>query len=86
MFNSPARRVRPALRSFYVGVLGLTGLPKPPVLAARGGCWFDGRRLQLPRVEADFRPAREAHPVALAFLGRPPAGCRGRLRGAMGLG
>jgi len=57
----------PALRSFYAGVLGLTELSKPPVLAARGGCWFamdDGSELHLG-VEADFRPARKAHPGLL---------------------
>jgi catechol 2,3-dioxygenase-like lactoylglutathione lyase family enzyme len=55
----------PELRSFYVGVLGLTELPKPPVLAARGGCWFamaDGSELHLG-VEADFR-RRESLPSA----------------------
>src|SRR5215510_948235 len=54
----------PALRSFYVGVLGLTELPKPPVLAPRGGCWFamaDGSELHLG-VEEGFLPARKAHP------------------------
>ena len=57
----------PALRSFYVGVLGLTELAKPPALAARGGCWFaleDGSELHLG-VEEDFRPARKAHPGLL---------------------
>ena len=80
----------PALRSFYVGVLGLTELPKPPVLAARGGCWFamaDGSELHLG-VEADFRPARKAHPgllwPALDALAAAPV--RGRPRGALGLG
>jgi len=29
-----------AARDYYVGVLGMTELPKPPLLAARGGCWF----------------------------------------------
>ena len=28
------------LRAFYTGVLGWSELPKPPLLAARGGCWF----------------------------------------------
>ncbi|MET8688358.1 VOC family protein [Streptomyces sp. NPDC004732] len=53
----------PALRAYYVDVLGMTEAPKPPVLAARGGCWFeaDGVRLHLG-VETDFRPARKAHP------------------------
>jgi catechol 2,3-dioxygenase-like lactoylglutathione lyase family enzyme len=54
----------PALRSFYTGVLGLTELPKPAVLAARGGCWFAMAELHLG-VEADFRPARKAHPGLL---------------------
>jgi catechol 2,3-dioxygenase-like lactoylglutathione lyase family enzyme len=62
-----------ALRAFYGGVLGLAEKPKPPVLAARGGCWFvavDERtgtvdiELHLG-VEADFRPARKAHPGLL---------------------
>ena len=52
-------------RRFYVEVLGLTEVPKPPVLAARGGCWFamaDGAELHLG-VEDEFRPARKAHPA-----------------------
>ena len=55
-----------ALRAFYGGVLGFEEVPKPPVLAARGGCWFrrDGVELHLG-VEADFRPARKAHPGLL---------------------
>jgi catechol 2,3-dioxygenase-like lactoylglutathione lyase family enzyme len=52
-----------ACREFYVGVLGLTEVEKPPVLAARGGLWVraDGLELHLG-VEADFRPQRKAHP------------------------
>ncbi len=34
-------------RGFYVGALGLTKRPKPPVLAARGGCWFEADGLAL---------------------------------------
>src|ERR1019366_1609548 len=30
----------PQARSFYGDALGLTELPKPPVLATRGGLWF----------------------------------------------
>ncbi|ATL28352.1 glyoxalase [Streptomyces formicae] len=56
------------LRSYYVGVLGMTETPKPPVLAARGGCWFEAGagavRLHLG-IEADFRPATKAHPGLL---------------------
>lgn len=29
-----------ALRGFYSGILGMVEVPKPPVLAARGGVWF----------------------------------------------
>jgi catechol 2,3-dioxygenase-like lactoylglutathione lyase family enzyme len=56
----------PALREFYGGVLGLAELTKPPVLAARGGCWFRGHGIELHLgVEEDFRPARKAHPGLL---------------------
>ncbi|WP_228990894.1 VOC family protein [Streptomyces sp. DH8] len=52
-----------ALRAFYTGALGMTELPKPPVLAARGGCWFAAGSVQLHLgVEQDFRPAKKAHP------------------------
>jgi catechol 2,3-dioxygenase-like lactoylglutathione lyase family enzyme len=52
-----------AARGFYAGVLGLRELPKPPALAARGGCWFRGGDWEVHLgVEADFRPARKAHP------------------------
>jgi catechol 2,3-dioxygenase-like lactoylglutathione lyase family enzyme len=54
------------LRDFYGGVLGLQELVKPPVLAARGGCWFRGHGIELHLgVEQDFRPARKAHPGLL---------------------
>jgi catechol 2,3-dioxygenase-like lactoylglutathione lyase family enzyme len=52
-----------ACRRFYVGVLGLAEVPKPPVLAARGGLWVRGDGIELHLgVEEDFRPALEAHP------------------------
>ena len=52
-----------ALRAYYVGALGMTELPKPPALAARGGCWFTAGPVQLHLgIEHDFRPARKAHP------------------------
>ncbi|NUT31217.1 MAG: glyoxalase [Streptomyces sp.] len=51
------------LRAYYVDVLGMAEVPKPPVLAARGGCWFRAGAVQLHLgVERDFRPARKAHP------------------------
>ncbi|WP_406268972.1 VOC family protein [Streptomyces sp. NBC_00191] len=52
-----------ALRAYYTDVLGMTEIPKPPVLAARGGCWFQAGTVQLHLgIEADFRPAKKAHP------------------------
>jgi len=51
------------LRAYYGGVLGMTEIPKPPGLAARGGCWFQAGAVQLHLgIEEDFRPARKAHP------------------------
>jgi catechol 2,3-dioxygenase-like lactoylglutathione lyase family enzyme len=51
------------LRAFYTGVLGMTEIPKPPPLAARGGCWFGAGPVQLHLgIETGFRPARKAHP------------------------
>ena len=53
-------------RSFYAGLLGMTELPKPPVLAARGGCWFaSGAAVLHLGVEEPFAPARKAHPALL---------------------
>ena len=53
----------PALCAFYGGVLGLPEVAKPPALAARGGCWFRGQDIEVHLgVEADFQPARKAHP------------------------
>ncbi len=51
---------------FYEGLLGLPQVPKPPQLAVRGGCWFSNGDVALHLgVEADFRPARKAHPALL---------------------
>lgn len=53
-------------RAFYAGALGMTELQKPPVLAARGGCWFRGGGLELHLgVEDPFAPAKKAHPGLL---------------------
>lgn len=55
-----------AARGFYAGLLGLPERAKPPKLAARGGCWFEGPGVKVHLgVEADFRPARKAHPALL---------------------
>ncbi|MEV2251140.1 VOC family protein [Streptomyces sp. NPDC050147] len=52
-----------ALRAYYVDVLGMKEIAKPPALAARGGCWFRAGAVELHLgVEAGFRPARKAHP------------------------
>src|SRR5882724_11018872 len=54
------------LRAFFVGVVGLAEKSKPPGLAGRGGCWFSGGGIELHLgVEADFAPARKAHPGLL---------------------
>jgi len=51
-------------RAFYVELLGMTELTKPPVLAARGGLWLRSGAVEIHLgVEADFRPARKAHPA-----------------------
>jgi catechol 2,3-dioxygenase-like lactoylglutathione lyase family enzyme len=56
----------PSMRTFYAGLLGLTEVPKPPVLAARGGVWFRAPGIEIHiGVEEDFRPARKAHPGIL---------------------
>ena len=67
-------------RAFYAGILGMREVIKPPVLAARGGGWFESGGAQLHLgVEADFRPARKAH-VALTISG--PAALRTKLEEA----
>ena len=59
----PAGREADA-RAFYCGVLGMSEKIKPPVLAARGGCWFEIGALQVHLgVEKNFIPARKAHPA-----------------------
>lgn len=56
-----------ATRAYYAGLLGMTELARPAVLAARGGCWFasGGAVLQHLGVEEPFSPARKAHPALL---------------------
>jgi catechol 2,3-dioxygenase-like lactoylglutathione lyase family enzyme len=53
-----------AARAFYGGLLGMEETPKPAALQARGGVWFRAAAQELHLgVEADFRPARKAHPA-----------------------
>jgi len=50
--------------AFYEGLLRIPHVPKPPQLAIRGGCWFERGELKIHLgVEADFRPAKKAHPA-----------------------
>ncbi len=52
--------------AFYEGILGIPRIPKPAHLAKRGGCWFESETVKIHLgVEADFRPARKAHPGLL---------------------
>lgn len=57
-------------RAYYVGVLAMTELPKPPLLAANGGCWFrsDSEHGHVEihvGVEEPFDAAKKAHPGLL---------------------
>ncbi len=61
----PAGREDEAV-AFFEGLLGLPHVPKPPHLAARGGCWFERGDLKVHLgVEDPFRPAAKAHPAFL---------------------
>lgn len=54
------------VRRFYGELLGLDEVAKPHELAARGGAWFRGEGYELHvGVEAEFFPARKAHPAFL---------------------
>jgi catechol 2,3-dioxygenase-like lactoylglutathione lyase family enzyme len=53
-------------RAFYARLLGVPEKAKPAELAKRGGAWFENDSVKLHLgVEADFRPARKAHPALL---------------------
>ena len=53
-----------AARRFYGELLGMREIPKPAVLAQRGGVWFASGGVQIHvGIEQDFRPARKAHPA-----------------------
>lgn len=50
-------------RAFFVGVLWMTEIDKPPEPAARGGAWFRDGGVEIHLgVEPEFVPARKAHP------------------------
>jgi len=53
-----------AARGFYGEVLGLPEVAKPSQLLSRGGVWFQVGSQQLHvGIEAEFIPARKAHPA-----------------------
>jgi catechol 2,3-dioxygenase-like lactoylglutathione lyase family enzyme len=53
-----------AAREFFGGLLGLEEVEKPAALRERGGAWFQLGAQQLHvGIEADFAPARKAHPA-----------------------
>jgi catechol 2,3-dioxygenase-like lactoylglutathione lyase family enzyme len=69
-----------AARRFFGELLGLDEVEKPEALRPRGGVWFRVGAQQLHvGVEADFAPARKAHP---AFSVTRYDELRTRLRGA----
>jgi catechol 2,3-dioxygenase-like lactoylglutathione lyase family enzyme len=51
-------------RAFFVDILGMIEVPKPPNLARRGGIWLEleGSELHVG-IDPDFRPAEKAHPA-----------------------
>ncbi len=47
-----------AAREFYQGLLGLPEVAKPPILAAKGGVWFQSGAVRVHLgVEDEFRAA-----------------------------
>jgi hypothetical protein len=51
-------------RRFFGEILGLTEVPKPAALAARGGLWFQCAAQQVHiGIESQFVPAKKAHPA-----------------------
>ena len=67
-------------RRFYGELLGMQEIPKPILLANRGGVWFASGEVQIHvGIEQDFRPARKAHP---ALRCRDYDGLLARLRAA----
>jgi catechol 2,3-dioxygenase-like lactoylglutathione lyase family enzyme len=53
-------------RRFYSGLLEIPEVQKPAELAKRGGAWFETSVVRVHLgVEAEFRPAKKAHPGLL---------------------
>ena len=54
----------PAARQFYGEVLGFTEVPKPEVMRARGGLWFEAGPVQIHLgIEPNMRASVKAHPA-----------------------
>jgi catechol 2,3-dioxygenase-like lactoylglutathione lyase family enzyme len=74
-----------AARKFYGDVLGLTEIPKPEDMRARGGMWFQAGPVQIHLgLEPEMRASAKAHPALVvddldAYLARlAAAGCEWR--------
>jgi catechol 2,3-dioxygenase-like lactoylglutathione lyase family enzyme len=51
-------------REFYTGILGLAEVAKPAAMAGRNSIWFAAGPVNVHLgIEADFHPARRAHPA-----------------------
>jgi catechol 2,3-dioxygenase-like lactoylglutathione lyase family enzyme len=51
-------------RKFHMLALGMEEVQKPENLAKRGGCWFQTGAVRAHLgVDADFHPAKKAHPA-----------------------
>lgn len=52
--------------AFFVGIFGMTRIPKPEPFASRGGAWFEAGFVQIHvGIEENFQPARKAHPALI---------------------
>jgi predicted enzyme related to lactoylglutathione lyase len=69
-----------AARRFYGELMGFTEVPKPAVMAARGGMWFQAGPVGIHLgIEPDMRASVKAHPALVvddldAFIARLAAG------------
>jgi catechol 2,3-dioxygenase-like lactoylglutathione lyase family enzyme len=53
-------------REFYVGVLGLSEVPKPETMDRSKGCWFRTGGIEIHAIpDADFHPNKLGHPAIL---------------------
>ena len=70
----------PAMRDFYVSLLGMVEIPKPKPLQDRGGFWASVGSMQVHfGVDPNFNPATKAHP---AFVTSEIEALAGRLQRA----